>query len=388
MKQHLAELLLDIKLRGPEDRFRKKHPFNEDIAATNAVLFNPAYTRLRKIRAYRKWLEMNQPCVFGRVAARNERLFICLLEERDVLTMRCGDADLRDTIQDHRQVWKRYALDGDHSAFLVVLLSEPLIWKEPGPELKEIARRLMELYMDVSPIPDDTILPQREYVFLRQMTSDGSTRFLKFSTLPNIFCVQGDGRWWHDHRTPGGVMITSNPIGHFTYAWSGLTEMKDSDKAGALEKAMMTIANAYPGAGRKRPRGLTHCPATHLLPRRGDEATPLRPASTMAGYSPDHYGGYFHTDHLIPSVFFQPARDPKELPQYDELTFRYLFDPQVDPKDHAELMTGVEATMYDVRKNMDRLPPFADPDRSGKLSDKQRGQLAHWLDERLKARLT
>ena len=100
MEQHLAELLLDIKLRGQEDRFRKKHPFSEDIAATNAVLFNRAYPRLRKIRAYRKWLENNQPCVFGRVAAKNERLFICLLEERDILTL----TPLRTTLTSGRRI--------------------------------------------------------------------------------------------------------------------------------------------------------------------------------------------------------------------------------------------------------------------------------------------
>jgi hypothetical protein len=36
---------------------------------------------------------------------------VCLLEEREILSMRNGDQDLRDTIQDHRQVWKRHALD-------------------------------------------------------------------------------------------------------------------------------------------------------------------------------------------------------------------------------------------------------------------------------------
>lgn len=47
---------------------------------------------------------------------------------------------------------------------------------------------------------------QREHVFLRRLENET----LKFSTLPNIFCAQGDGRWWHDHRTPGDIMITSN----------------------------------------------------------------------------------------------------------------------------------------------------------------------------------
>src|SRR5713101_2838358 len=94
--------------------------------------------------------------------------------------------------------------------------------------------------MEVEPIPDDTILPQREYIFLRR-----GPKILKFSTLPNIFCAQADGRWWQDHRTPGGVMITSNALGHFVYSRLQPDPLCDKDKLGALENAMRTIQNAY-----------------------------------------------------------------------------------------------------------------------------------------------
>ena len=108
-------------------------------------------------------MEVEQPCVFGRVAAKQKRVFICLIEEQEVLRMERGDLDLRDTIQDYRQVWKRYALDGLSSSFLLLFTSRSLIGKAPDDRLKEVCRRLLELYMEVSPIPDDTILAQREY---------------------------------------------------------------------------------------------------------------------------------------------------------------------------------------------------------------------------------
>jgi hypothetical protein len=385
MKSHLSEILLDMKLRGEADRFRKRHPFSENMEATQAILFNPQHSKLRKVTAYRHWLENNQPCVFGKVAAKNQNVFICLLEEQEILRMGRGDEDIRDTIQDYRQVWKRYALEGRVSSFLIVLVSKSLVHKEPDERLKEISRRLLELYMEVDRIEDDSILPQREYVFLRSPTSEDTSRVLKFSTLPNIFCAQADGRWWQDHRTPGGIMITSNALGHFVYSRAKKPVLEDKDKVWALENAMRTIGNAY--AGNRRSRSVRLCPATYLIPIPEGETSPLRETSEFRKYSPDHYEGYFHTDHLIPSVFFEKESNLKEAKHYDNLTFRYIFDAQADPKDHAELMTGIEATWYDVRRNMDRLPDFANPEKQEELSDKFRGKLKNWLESRLKARI-
>jgi hypothetical protein len=305
MKVHLAEMLLDMKFRGPEDRFRKTRPFSEDIEASHAILFSPQYDRRRKITAYRRWLETNQPCVFGRVAAKNKNVFICLLEEHEILRMKGGDDDLQQTIQDHRQVWKRHALEGLSSSFLIVLVSRTLTNKEPGDRLKEICRRLLELYMEIDPIEDDTFRTQREYVFLKKSQAARESKLLKFSTLPNVFCAQADGRWWHDHRTPGGIMITSNALGHFIYSRSGTANIQEKEKILALEHAMRTINNAYRGPSRGK---IKHCPATFLLPIKDGEISPLREGSEFRKYSADHYQGYFHTDHLIPSVFFTKER--------------------------------------------------------------------------------
>jgi hypothetical protein len=387
MRPHVAEMLLDMKYRGAADRFRSRHPFSEDIESVHAILFNPRYSKRNKIRAYRQWLETNQPCVFGRVAAKHKNVFICLLEEHEIVCMKRGDDDLRDTIQDYRQVWKRYALEGLTSSFLILLVSRSLVTKEPQNQLKDLCRRLLELYMEVD-VADDTILPQREYVFLRRSREGGQPDLLKFSTLPNVFCAQGDGRWWQDHRTPGGVMITSNALGHFMYSRNKEAGLQEKDKLWALENAMRTISNAYCDPANKRSGRLRHCPATHLVPRVQEEASPLRDSSIFSQFSPDHYQGYFHTDHLIPSVFFQPERDPKTLKHYDNLSLRYIFDSDGDPQDHAELMTGVTATWYEVRRNIDRLPEFVNPEKPpADFSEPIRARLARWLEERLTDRL-
>jgi hypothetical protein len=376
----LAELLLNSRFHGAADAMRSRRPFSPDMEAVHAVLFNPKYDRQAKIKAYRTWLERNQPCVFGKTAALNKNVYICLLEDHEVLRMQRGDADVMETLQDHRQVFKRLALDGLVSSFVILLASRHLITREPNAALKEICRRLIELYMQVR-VPDDTYHTEREYVFLRR--ADNSV--LKFSTLPNIFCAQGDGRWWHDHRTPGGVMITSNALGHFMYVRTKKAELDASTCASALEQAMRTIANARkdPSDGKTK---YAHCPATFLVPRQATDPSPLRATSEFIENSPDHYAGYFHADHLIPSVFFQKERDPKILAKYEDLSLRYIFDGIADPEGHAELMMGTPAKWYDVKRNMDRIPDFADPEETAPLDRERRGRLARWLEERIRSR--
>jgi hypothetical protein len=376
----LAELMMQSRFQGAADAFRSRRPFSPDMEAVHAVLFSARYDRQAKIRAYRAWLEKNQPCVFGKTAATNKNVYICLIEEHEVLRMARGDADLMDTLQDHRQAWKRLALEGLASSFVILLTSKHLVTKEPNAAIKEICRKLLELYMQV-PIKDDTFLTEREYVFLRRQDDT----ILKFATLPNVFCAQGDGRWWHDHRTPGGIMIRSNALGHFMYARTKKTVLDQSVCASALEQAMRTIANAKrsPSEGRAK---YPHCPATFLVSRSEGDPTPLRSTSEFNISSPDHYAGYFHTDHLIPSVFFQKDRDPKVLQRYDDLSFRYIFDPSADPEGHAELVSGMPAKWYDVKSNIDRLPGFLDPEKSPNLDRQTRGRLAGWLEERIRQR--
>lgn len=179
-------------------------------------------------------------------------------------------------------------------------------------------------------------------------------------------------------------MITSNALGHFVYARTKKAELDATSLASALEQAMRTIANAHKDASKGHKA--VHCPATFLIPRGESDPTPLRPTSEFINSSPDHYAGYFHTDHLIPSVFFQKERDPKVLKKYEDLSFRYIFDGSADPEGHQELMVGIPAKWYDVKRNMDRIPDFADPEETTILDRQTRGRLAKWLEERIRSR--
>ncbi len=67
-------------------------------------------------------------------------------------------------------------------------------------------------------------------------------------------------------------MITSNALGHFTYARTASATLSEKDLSLALESAMRTISNAFPAMEKRKPRGLRHCPATNLIPRAPEEA--------------------------------------------------------------------------------------------------------------------
>jgi hypothetical protein len=155
--------------------------------------------------------------------------------------------------------------------------------------------------------------------------------------------------------------------------------------ASTLEQAMRTIANACknPSNGKTK---YSHCPATMLVPRQSSDPTPLRATSEFSNSSPDHYAGYFHTDHLIPSVFFERDRDPKVLKRYDDLSLRYIFDPTADAEGHAELMTGMPAKWFEVRQSMDRIPDFGDPEHTSMADARLRGRLAAWIEDRIRSR--
>ena len=127
-------------------------------------------------------------------------------------------------------------------------------------------------------------------------------------------------------------MITSNALGHFMYSRTGKTDLDDSNKVWALENAMRTINNAHRGDESRGTKKFKHCPATFLLPSEPGKESPLRETSEFRKFSTDHYQGFFHTDHLIPSVYFHKEEDPAKLKLYEDLTFTYIYDSVADPQ--------------------------------------------------------
>jgi len=198
-----------------------------------------------------------------------------------------------------------------------------------------------------------------------------SLSLLKFATLPNIFCAQGDRRWWHDHRTPGAIMITSNALGHFMHTQTETTP----DAKKALRMAMGTIKDAHK-VGKK-------CPLTSLIERAPEEASPVADDSQLGRFSAQSYSGRIHTDHLIPSEFFM-KKDPTS--QFNDLDFSYIHDTK-NPE-HAELMAGLPVDWHTVEESIwlgsnERGDALR---KNMEFDPKARGIAKGWLTKRLNQR--
>src|SRR5205823_5820448 len=143
------------------------------------------------------WLAENQPCLFGRMEAKQNRLAFCLLTEND---LERSDQEIRDKIQRDRVEWKRDALIGGSHAFLIVAVSEIITMARPNHVLLELAKCLCDLYLGVD-APDKIHLDN----LVLELPNPNQTRWRRWKVGVNYFSSQGDGRKWRDHRIPGGI---------------------------------------------------------------------------------------------------------------------------------------------------------------------------------------
>jgi hypothetical protein len=166
----------------------------------------------------------------------------------------------------------------------------------------------------------------------------------------NYFSAQGDGKWWRDHRIPGGMAFSMNSVGHMARAKAEAMLAKDPGLAQAcrdvprerltywaLPTAMKTIGPRVEGSTRGT-----------WLAERGqfpeDREPPTydqrhRALGDLARFSENRYLGGYHTDETIPSPYFDPSITKlAEAILRDDLYFTYLHSPG-DP-DYTRMGVG------------------------------------------------
>jgi hypothetical protein len=248
--QYRLDQLLD---EMQPDRWRASTSFSSDMYPCQGILFDPTVSRLEKADALGEWLGSKaQPCLFGRIAAAKGWLSFCILTESDIAR---GDDHVRQVIQEHRRTWKAEARSGGRHGFVIVAASQRLAMAEPGPALRDFALPLCELYLSVAELG----IKHHDELFLR-IDRDRPASIRKWKVGVNVFASQADGRWWRDHRIPGGLAFSMNSVGHMARRLAEDAIRKDAALAAraagvpaerlerwALPLAMKTIREASRG---------------------------------------------------------------------------------------------------------------------------------------------
>jgi len=307
--------------------------FSSDIEAVHTIILKSSATNDLIKNAVNDWLMHQQPCLFGRIAARQHLLRYCILNEQ-LLT--ASDVEIREAIQNSRMLWHADGYDGKASGFIILAVSDRLAHARSDYTLAALAQRICELYL-LHEVPFDTSCADTMYL----EKPGHARRTWKWLVGANFFGAQGDMRWWHDHRIPGGIAFSMNSVGHMAKAGAisramsaldssigEIAEDWDNSHVESLEKAlvlaMRTIRVASEGA---RP-GTRLFSKTELRPVL---KCPLKLPPDLSEQNHCQYFGQYHTDHTLPSAYFTEAIEkPEAIQSFDDLDLTYLFDRCID----------------------------------------------------------
>lgn len=332
MNETPLKTLLD---RLVPDAWRRQTPFESSFAKANAALLAATCHRTRA-EILGAWLGRYQPCLFGSAQAKAGRIVYCFLTESDLYS---GDDHVIGTIAARRFKWRSRALRGDSSAFVILALSQVLAEAEPNDDLLAVAQKLAESYL-MKEVPADLI--RHDDLLLRTPAGNRGWR-----VGVNFFGAQGDGRWWQDHRIPGGIALSMNSVGHWAYAQRlKHPEQMDSQRYGldaALTVAMQLINGTKPGPDRSAPGPEGRNTWLHSVADRSDRpgvGCPVALPKALAGLNRCEYAGLYHTDQTLPRSYFNPAPRRAVGPPIDDLDLTYLYHDSPDNPDFHAMGLG------------------------------------------------
>jgi hypothetical protein len=339
MPPEIRDLLKSIT----PDPWRAVTGFSPEVAAVQELVWR-SRSLDEKITAYRDWLRRYQPCLFGRIAAKENLLSICVLSEEDVER---GDSHVQERIQAARSAWTRAAFEGSKSGFVIVFVSQRLALAVPNPAMQDLACRLTSLYL-LTEIEVDKIY--LEEVFL-ELPSHRRTTW-RWTAGVNYFAANGDLRWWQDHRIPGGIALSVNSVGHMVKSaminrglrsieletgapQEGALPTKVDSLDQALEFAMRTIDMASEGVSGRATQLLTDLQNHNSVLK-----CPIKLPPNLAGRDCREYEGFYHTDVTLPTVYFRPEIERPASVHSQRLDFTYLWNQTADNPDYTTMGVG------------------------------------------------
>lgn len=278
------------------DTYREEVSLGADIDAVHEVMFAAGSDREACCKALLGWLARYQPCLFGRLGARQSKgvaYDICWITQHDI---EAGDRHVSEKIQYARRAWKDRAVDGLSSGFLILFQHPRLARARPGPRLLDACQRAAELYVvECAPLERDTIYT--EAIPLRH--GDG---YGVFKGGINVFYPGAHRTLNHDRRVPGGILISVNSPGHLanSLVMRGLAPSLPEAVQWIYDIAMFSVGNGgigHEGAGSCSWHN-TVADAHGLAARR---ALSHRPSYVPENYSGKTYSACYHSDALLPS---------------------------------------------------------------------------------------
>lgn len=319
------------------DSWRVSHLFSDDLLQANAVLHNTAATETEMAECTTLWCLRRQPCQFGRVAASQQRIHFCFLSERALSEW--ADQEIAEKIGEEKRLWKQRAafdpLRGAHS-FVLVVSSPRVAFALPDAHLRSFSDHILGLAGWES---DRRGARRRntvtsDFLYLKHPTED---TFFGYRYNVDFFACAGDGRWWRDHRFPGGIAFTANSTGHMIAVGRWYEDLDDG-RAWALKQAMLTIKNAAKTRETDSDDPSEQGRVTWLRPLAhdgkplvADVACPLsRMPRTLEGMDWTRYEGVLHTDHAVREEFFMDRDVAPTASKPYFMDFTYLYDEQQD----------------------------------------------------------
>src|SRR4051794_12541961 len=183
-EEAVAWMIADIIEELPQDPWRASNPFSTDIQTCHDVLFRSGSSRAAMAQVLDDWLGAEQPCLFGRMEARQHRLAYCLLTEND---LEHGDGHVRARIQEDRDIWRRSARRGESHGFIIVAVSRRIAHATIGPDLLKLARHLCDLYLGRDEL-DQILLDD----LLLEIQTPAAPEYRAWRVGVNYFSAQGD----------------------------------------------------------------------------------------------------------------------------------------------------------------------------------------------------
>ncbi|MCC3770923.1 hypothetical protein [Streptomyces sp. UNOC14_S4] len=225
--------------------------FGPDIDTAHEGMFAPGAGREEREAVLWAWLDGAEPCSFGRFVERIESganaakpgsVDLCWIGEDDLAR---GHEHLAAKVWTARAAWKRRAIAGECSAFLIVFTHPRLAYARPGRRLGELCLALAGVYLsECAPVEYDTVYA--EALPLRR--ANGGTALFKAGT--RMLFTGAHGGPHHERRMPGGVAISVNSPGHYA---ASLAERGQEPRPGAAAvpyRVGVLVPGAYgQGAG-------------------------------------------------------------------------------------------------------------------------------------------